>query len=259
VRDDYIDFVFASYMQSADFDKQVGSDWLHDDTYLDVAHATIAAAFRRHGLEANPVFYENYFLNLFEYLKDNNGVIYEGDDYVEQWFIFHQSNKNKALEIRIGSNLATQRLGRLTSAAPGALRLALEKIVAEDIKVPNEEVANQTSLAAEVLDFRIPASDRIVSLSDNEQTELEAASSELIEVVEQANGIDGDPTFRQIVLGQLKAGRELIRAQIFNAQIMHFIVMETLRNLKSRYEAHVIGAAAATLIELLVKHLVGGS
>lgn len=103
----------------------------------------------------------------------------------------------------------------------------------------------------------VPASDRIVSLSDNQQSELEGASSELIAEVEKSNGIDGDPTFRQIVLGQLKAGRELIRAQIFNAELMRLIMMDALKSLINKYDGHVIGAAAATLMELLIKHVVG--
>lgn len=103
----------------------------------------------------------------------------------------------------------------------------------------------------------VPASDRVVTLSDNQQSELETASSKLIAEVEKSNGIDGDPTFRQIVLGQLNAGRELIRAQISNAELMRLIMMDTLKSLIKKYEGHVIGAAAATLMELLIKHYVG--
>jgi hypothetical protein len=103
----------------------------------------------------------------------------------------------------------------------------------------------------------VPASDRVVTLSDNQQSELEEASSKLIEEVEKSNGIDGDPTFRQVVLGQLKAGRELIRAQIFSAEMMRLIMMDALKSLIKKYEGHVIGAAAATLMDLLIKRVVG--
>lgn len=105
---------------------------------------------------------------------------------------------------------------------------------------------------------KIPASDRIVTLSDNQRTEFENVSLELIDEVEKSNGIDGDPTFRQIVLGQLKAGREMIRAQIFNVELMYLVMVEALKSLIKKYEGHVIGATATTLMELLIKHVFGG-
>ena len=101
----------------------------------------------------------------------------------------------------------------------------------------------------------IPASDRFVTLSDNQQSKLEITATELIDEVEKANGIDGDPTFRQIVIGQLKAGRELIRATIFDVQIMHLTLIETLQLLVKRYDQGVIGSlAGALLIELAKIH-----
>jgi hypothetical protein len=101
----------------------------------------------------------------------------------------------------------------------------------------------------------IPASDRIVTLSDNAQNELEIASTAVIDAVTDVNGIDGDPTLRKIILGQLKAGRELIRSQIFHAQMLHLLMMDALKRLVDKYKGHVIGATAATLIELLIKNL----
>jgi hypothetical protein len=106
-------------------------------------------------------------------------------------------------------------------------------------------------------DIEVPASDRVVRLSDNSQSELEEASDAVINALEVANGIDGDPTIREIILGQLKAGRELIRGQIFNVQMMHLLLMDALKRLVDKYDGHVIGATAATLIELLIKHVFG--
>lgn len=121
----------------------------------------------------------------------------------------------------------------------------------------NREISEKKDKKELENESNVPASDRIVSLSDNQRVELEISSSELIAEVEKSNGIDGDPTFRQIVLGQLKAGREMIRAQIFSAELMRLIMMDTLKSLIKKYEGHAIGAAAATLMELLIKHVVG--
>lgn len=137
------------------------------------------------------------------------------------------------------------------------LRRALEGIrrsLGADGRLP-DELQSDKDLEVDA----VPASDRTVSLSDNDRSELETVSNDLIDAVEKTNAVDGDPTFRQFILGQLKAGRELIRAQIFNAQVMHLLMMDALRTLVEKYEGHVIGATAATLIELLIKSMAGTS
>ena len=99
----------------------------------------------------------------------------------------------------------------------------------------------------------VPASDRIVSLSDNQQSELESKTTQIISEIEKFNGIDGDATFRQIVLGQLKAGRELIRAAVFDAGIMYLTLAQTLKMLVKRYDQAVIGSLAGALLVELAK------
>lgn len=97
----------------------------------------------------------------------------------------------------------------------------------------------------------IPASDRTVTLTHNQQVELEAQTQEIIEVVEKQNHIDGDVSLRSKIIGQLKAGLELIRASVFDAQIMYLTLVETLKLLVARYDQGIIGSlAGALLIEL---------
>jgi hypothetical protein len=98
-----------------------------------------------------------------------------------------------------------------------------------------------------------PASDRIVTLTDNQQSVLEESTSKLIAEIEKTNGIDGDTSFRQLVLGQLKAGRELIRSTIFDAQIMYLTLVEMLKALVKRYDQAVIGSLASALLVELAK------
>ena len=103
----------------------------------------------------------------------------------------------------------------------------------------------------------VPASDRIVTLTDNQQVELEAVSTQLIDAVEKENAIDGDSTLRQRILGQLKAGRELIRAQTLRAYLLYETLVSALGQLVDRYKGHAIGIAAAKLLELLIEHIFG--
>jgi hypothetical protein len=104
---------------------------------------------------------------------------------------------------------------------------------------------------------RIPASDRVVTLSHNQLNDLEAASSEIIDAVSAENAIDGDSSLRQRVVGQLKAGRELIRAQTLNAYLLYSTLMTILGGLIQKYRDQAIGVAAKRLVELLIEHVFG--
>jgi hypothetical protein len=105
--------------------------------------------------------------------------------------------------------------------------------------------------------IQIPASDRFVTLGHNQQAELERASTEVIDALEKENSVDGDPSARAWMLGQLRAGRELIRAQVVNVWLLEQTVLRVLGTLIEKFKGHAISAAAQTLMELLIKHLLG--
>lgn len=100
-----------------------------------------------------------------------------------------------------------------------------------------------------------PASDRVVSFSDNQIDDLEGQASEVIRAVEAQNQIADEAGLREILLGQLKAGRELIRAGSFKLYIMQITLIDALHFLAKRYEREAIGGLAAALITALVKHI----
>lgn len=101
----------------------------------------------------------------------------------------------------------------------------------------------------------VPASDRIVTLNHNQQSQLDDTASGLISLVEKENGFEGDPIKRALILGQLKAGRELIRAQTFRAYLLYDTVLRALGYLIDKYGGAAIGVAAAKLLELLVEQV----
>lgn len=100
-----------------------------------------------------------------------------------------------------------------------------------------------------------PAADRIVRFSDNEVLELEAKTSEIIEGVEALNSIGEQAGFRDLILGQLRAGRELVRAGSVKVYLLQITLIDTLNFLAKRYEHDVIGALASALAIALAKHL----
>lgn len=103
----------------------------------------------------------------------------------------------------------------------------------------------------------VPASDRIVTLSDNQQTDLEASTTELIEIVEKQNGVDGDQSMKQQIVGQLKAGRELFRAGVFKFALIEQTILSVLGGLIEKYKNQAIGHAAKKLLDLLIEQVFG--
>lgn len=104
----------------------------------------------------------------------------------------------------------------------------------------------------------VPASDRVVTIDHNQQVELDEAATTLIAEIEKENGIDGDANLRNKVLGQLKAGRELIRSTVFSGYLLYQTLMSMLGSLMEKYKGHVIGEAAKVLFALLLQHVFTG-
>lgn len=105
------------------------------------------------------------------------------------------------------------------------------------------------------VDAVAPASDRVVTFSDNEISDFDIKTSEIISAVSAQNQIDGSPGLREILLGQLKAGRELIRAGSFKLYVLEVTLVQSLTFLAQRYEKEAIGALAAALLTTLLKHI----
>lgn len=100
-----------------------------------------------------------------------------------------------------------------------------------------------------------PGSDRVVSFSDNQITELDSATSALIDEVSSKNQIEGTPGLRELIIGQLKAGRELVRAGTFKAYLLQVTLVNTLVYLAERYEHDVIGNLAVELLKAIAQHV----
>jgi hypothetical protein len=100
-----------------------------------------------------------------------------------------------------------------------------------------------------------PASNRTVTFTDNQINELDELATGVIDAVAAQNQIDENPGLRELIVGQLKAGRELIRAGTFRLYVIEITLIETLKFLAKRYEREAIGGLAAALITALLKHM----
>jgi hypothetical protein len=104
----------------------------------------------------------------------------------------------------------------------------------------------------------VPASDRVVTLSDNQRDELESAASEIISGMQAANAVDGDVELKERFIAQISAARELVRSQSVRAYLFYQLVVEVLARLISTYGKTTLGVAAAKLLEIYIEHLVKG-
>jgi hypothetical protein len=100
-----------------------------------------------------------------------------------------------------------------------------------------------------------PAANRVVTFDDNQMSQFESATTAVIKAVEAQNHIADTPGIREIILGQLRAGRELILSGCVRIHILQMTLIDALSFLAKRYEKEAIGGLAAALISELFKHL----
>jgi len=117
----------------------------------------------------------------------------------------------------------------------------------------NTEVPNIDGVPIDV-----PASDRIVPISHNQRAEVIAPLEALIDDVRVDNeSIDADVKDR--LLGQLRAGQELMRAGSVRAYILYHTLIRGLIEIAARFRGRAIAVAAEKLIELIVEHIFEGT
>ncbi len=98
----------------------------------------------------------------------------------------------------------------------------------------------------------VPASDRIVSLTHNQVDETDRSLTNVIETLEADNGSPESPGMRERLLGQLKAGRELILSGQFRAYLLYEVLVRALDELIAKYGNPAIAELAKALLGALV-------
>ena len=121
--------------------------------------------------------------------------------------------------------------------------------------VSGEESQAERDAERALSNVEVPASDRIVSLDHNQISDADAQVSELITELEKDNGDPENPSLRVRLLGQLRAGRELIRAGEFKAYLLYEVLIKALAELVDRYGNETIKALANALLGALVSKM----
>ena len=250
MKESYIEYVILEYMMDGNFDAHFDG-WIDSEDLSAIQQKTAFDAFAEYGIRVDGK-YEDQVQGLFKRLVADNGIATRGDEYAGYWYRLNVPHKNAILKTRWNNNTAVKTLAALPDDALGR---ALNRIVVEDdlTELHGDDSGHETEPKRQDHDLIAPASDRIVKLSHNQKDEIEKPLDELIEEIAVENAIDGDPSFLQLIKGQLKAGRELIREGCFKIYVLEATLIEALNRLVEKYKDHAIGAAASKLLDLIVE------
>ena len=248
----YVEYALLDYMLSSDYDKLITGRWIAEDEFFMIYRSTLNFAMDKYRLQ--PTRNYDYLLDRhWDGLNQNAAISTEGDEYTGNFVRCAIEKKDAYVQERIAKHPVSSRIRTLGEKA---LERAL-KVVADREGWHGDGQDDADLMPSGVLEESraVPASDRVVTFSDNQVDELENQATEVIEAVTSQNQVADTPGLREIILGQLKAGRELIKAGSFKLYVLEITLVETLRFLATRYEREAIGGLAAALITALAKHI----
>ena len=255
---EYVEFLFLNRIHSRVFDNLAGEKWIPEAVMKMHFEDAVRNALFDQGYDAG----DNYLdvaNEHYEKMFTLNVIETEGDEYTGTFARFEVNNKDSYVLVARRENDVESRIGKLGKPALAVALAALaEKAGWKQAEYEMALESDDLSAEDDGGTIEIPASDRFVTLGHNQQAEIEQSSNDVIAALEQENSVDGDPSARAWMLGQLKAGRELVRAQVVNVWLLEQTVLRVLGTLIEKFKDHAIGAAAKGLVDLLMKYIFGG-
>jgi hypothetical protein len=97
----------------------------------------------------------------------------------------------------------------------------------------------------------------VVKLDHNQIGLIDKAIEAVVNDLSRENAIEGSSDLRQRFLGQLAAGRELVRAESVRAYLIYETLVRILGTLIERYRDKALGMTAQKLLDLLIEHVLG--
>ena len=181
-------------------------------------------------------------LKVFSVRQDTTGQA--GTKALADFLLGDKDNSEPASSEYLSKNNALDVVDRYIDLGPDWLNEAIDKIV-------NYRTAeNEDSLTESV-----PASDRIVSRSDN-QPAFDEVIEHLEKITQDVGGnnefASSEPDIRSAVIADLNAGQELLRSDSFWLKSIWETVIKALRYLRNKFGEAAIGIAASELLQLLL-------
>ncbi|WP_440977984.1 hypothetical protein ACQHGV_09350 [Sphingomonas pseudosanguinis] len=101
----------------------------------------------------------------------------------------------------------------------------------------------------------VPASDRLVNIGHNQILRIDRPIEEFVSALHDDNGDPDQPGLRERLLGEVKAGRELIRAGTFRSYLLYETLVRALGEFIKRYKSPTLVALANALLGAIVSEL----
>lgn len=177
MKDEYIRYIIELFVLDGNFDTMFGSDWVDSSQLDSILMSTCDSAFAAFGVNASGR-YTDQAMEVLKVLLESNAIVQDGDEYSGFWFKLRPPVKYKVLSPKHEERPVSQRIKRLGEPA---LERAILRIAQED----GLEAINGFTPGGEYLDFierskiediRVPASDRIILRSDNQDLADQAVS-----------------------------------------------------------------------------------
>jgi hypothetical protein len=250
---EYVEYVYLTHLLGSEFDKSAGDQWIESGSMKTLFSEAMGDALRVYGYEIGGRY--DYIVEAhWESMLQSEILAEEGDEFAGNYLKFAIDAKDQYIrEFLVGNPIAK----RMNILGEPALEKALANIATSESwlsGVPSEipQDSKVIPLGSPGNSYA-PASDRIVTLNHNQQANLDEAVEEVIDELKSENSVDGDSALRQRFLGELAAGKELIRAQSVRAYLLYETLSRLLLTLIDKYKDQALGEAAKKLLELLIE------
>ncbi|WP_295639590.1 hypothetical protein [Novosphingobium sp.] len=256
MRGDYLRFALHAFSRTGNFSLIHNGAWISEEDLLDTFNIFLSRSFSHFGFEVDHSIFKNDLMQLLVEYKSEHVLEFEGDRYTGKWFRINEEEKNRNAINFLNTNEVALRLSRLGESATKA---ALSRVIAE-YEAAAHDGGPDGALSETVYEERqldIPASDRIVSIDDNQRDEIDEAAEGVRQELCKVNAFDGDAALHERFLAQLAAGRELIRSHSVRIYLIYETLIKMLVQISEKYKDTALGVVAKKLLELLVEHIVG--
>lgn len=254
----YVRHVFLKYLLRTDFDEKFSTNWVPEELARDIFSESLQDSIHEMGFVSNDPMIDlrNEVIND---LLNSSALRVEGDEYTGVYYKLNVALKDRYIQQFFVADSVSATILKLGA---DALDRALSKVAEElgwrrrsDLPDHIPEIYMLPELGSPRLnEFKIPASDRVVSISHNQQREMIDAIEEVREALQEENSFDGDVTVRERFVAQFSAGRELILSTSVRAYLIYETLVRMLGHVIEKYRDKALGVAAARLLELLIEN-----
>lgn len=98
-----------------------------------------------------------------------------------------------------------------------------------------------------------PAANRVVTFNDNQSADVSEKIDEVARHIEGKNSLEGPSGLKNLILGQMRASRELVLSGVVRWQILQLTLVEALRFIIERYEGEIVSTLASALLAEVLK------